>query len=66
MNWKNAFKKGLKVSGVMLLLAIPFIAGICAKEEAVSGFETAIGWLAMAESVCLSAYIVYKHFNKEV
>ena len=53
MSLKEALIKGLKVAGWLLLTIIPFIAGICAKEGAANGFETFIGWAAMAEAVAI-------------
>lgn len=53
MSKREAIIKGLKVAGWLLLAIIPFIAGICAKEGAVNGFETFIGWAAMAEAVAI-------------
>ena len=54
MSFKEALIKGLKVAGWLLLAIIPFIAGICAKEGAANGFETFIGWAAMAEAVAIA------------
>ena len=48
MSKREAIIKGLKVAGWLLLVIIPFIAGITAKEGAENGFETFIGWAAMA------------------
>ena len=53
MSFKEAIIKGLKVAGWLLLAIIPFIAGIAAKEGAENGFETFIGWAAMAEAVSI-------------
>ena len=53
MSFKEAFIKGLKVAGWLLLAIIPLIAGIAAKEGAENGFETFIGWAAMAEAVAI-------------
>lgn len=53
MSFKEALIKGLKVAGWLLMAIIPFIAGIAAKEGAVNGFETFIGWAAMAEAVAI-------------
>lgn len=53
MSFKEALIKGLKVAGWLLLAIIPLIAGICAKEGAENGFETFIGWAAMAEAVAI-------------
>lgn len=53
MSFKEALIKGLKVAGWLLLAIIPFIAGICAKEGAANGFDTFIGWAAMAEAVAI-------------
>lgn len=65
MDFKTALKNTLKIAGMTIMCIIPFIAGIVAKENATNGFEVFIGWAAMAESVCLAAYIVYKHFNEK-
>ena len=53
MSFKEALKKCCKVAAVMIIIIIPFIAGICAKEGASNGFETFIGWAAMAEAVAI-------------
>lgn len=53
MSFKEALIKGLKVAGWLLLAIIPLIAGIAAKEGAENGFETFIGWAAMAEAVAI-------------
>ena len=53
MSFKEAMKKCCKVAAIMVMIIIPFIAGICAKEGAVNGFETFIGWAAMAEAVAI-------------
>ena len=53
MSKREAIIKGLKVAGWLLLVIIPFIAGITAKEGAANGFETFIGWAAMAEAVAI-------------
>lgn len=53
MSFKEALIKGLKVAGWLLMAIIPLIAGIAAKEGAVNGFETFIGWAAMAEAVAI-------------
>ena len=49
MSKREALIKGLKVAGWLLLAIIPFIAG----EGAENGFETFIGWAAMAEAVAI-------------
>lgn len=54
MSKREAIIKGLKVAGWLLLVIIPFIAGITAKEGAANGFETFIGWAAMAEAVAIA------------
>lgn len=49
------------------MLMIPFIAGICAKEGAANGFESFMGWAAMADAVVMAALvIVYGRRKKEV
>ena len=53
MSKREALIKGLKVAGWLLLAIIPLIAGIAAKEGAENGFETFIGWAAMAEAVAI-------------
>lgn len=53
MSFKEMVVKGLKVAGWLLLAIVPFIAGIAAKEGAVNGFETFIGWASMAEAVAI-------------
>ena len=53
MSFKEMIVKGLKVAAWLLAAIIPFIAGICAKEGAENGFETFIGWAAMAEAVAI-------------
>lgn len=53
MSLKESFKKCCKVAAVTVIIIIPFIAGICAKEGAANGFETFIGWAAMAEAVAI-------------
>lgn len=54
MSKREAIIKGLKVAGWLLLVIIPFIAGITAKEGAANGFGTFIGWAAMAEAVAIA------------
>ena len=50
----------------MLLAIIPFIAGIAAKEGAANGFESFMGWAAMADAVLMAALvIVYSRRKKE-
>lgn len=60
MDWKTALKNCLKVAGVCIMLIIPFIAGIAAKENAANGFEAFIGWAAMAVTVTAAALLIYK------
>ena len=38
----------------MVMIIIPFIAGICAKEGASNGFESFMGWAAMADAVAIA------------
>ena len=50
----------------MIIIIIPFIAGICAKEGAADGFESFMGWAAMADAVLMAALvIVYGRRKKE-
>ena len=50
----------------MVMIIIPFIAGICAKEGASNGFESFMGWAAMADAVLMAALvIVYGRRKKE-
>lgn len=59
-------KKYCKVAAVMIIIIIPFIAGICAKEGASNGFESFMGWAAMADAVLMAALvIVYSRRKKE-
>ena len=53
MSFKEMIVKGLKVAAWLLAAIIPLIAGIAAKEGAANGFETFIGWAAMAEAVAI-------------
>lgn len=67
MSLKESFKKCCKVAAVMVIVIIPFIAGICAKEGAANGFESFMGWAAMADAVLMAALvIVYGRRKKEV
>lgn len=66
MSLKESFKKCCRVAAVMIMLMIPFIAGICAKEGAANGFESFMGWAAMADAVVMAALvIVYGRRKKE-
>lgn len=66
MSFKEAIIKCLKVAGWLLLAIIPLIAGIAAKEGAANGFETFIGWAAMADSVVMAALVIaYSRRKKE-
>lgn len=50
----------------MVALIIPFIAGICAKEGAVNGFESFVGWASMADAVLMAALVIaYGRRKKE-
>lgn len=50
----------------MIIIIIPFIAGICAKEGASNGFESFIGWAAMADAVLMAALVIaYSRRKKE-
>ena len=57
-------RKGCKVAAIMTALIIPFIAGIVAKEGAVNGFESAIGWLAMADAVIVAVLMIVRSRKK--
>lgn len=57
MNRKEAFIRCCKVAAVAVALIITFIAGICAKEGADSGFESFIGWADMAVTVAAAVLI---------
>ena len=63
MNWKEALTKWVKGIGTILILLIPFIAGIVAKENATNGFEVFIGWATMAIMVII--FIVAVRFKKK-
>ena len=66
MSFKEALRKCCKVAAVMIIIIIPFIAGICAKEGAANGFESFMGWAAMADAVLMAALvIVYSRRKKE-
>lgn len=66
MSFKEALRKCCKVAAVMIIIIIPFIAGICAKEGASNGFESFMGWAAMADAVLMAALvIVYGRRKKE-
>lgn len=59
-------RKCCKVAAVMIIIIIPFIAGVCAKEGASNGFESFVGWAAMADAVLMAALvIVYSRRKKE-
>lgn len=57
-------RKGCKVAAIMIALIIPFIAGIVAKEGAVNGFESVIGWLAMADAVIVAVLMIVRSRKK--
>lgn len=66
MSKREAIIKCAKVAGWLLLAIIPFIAGIAAKEGAANGFETFIGWAAMADAVLMAALVIaYGRRKKE-
>ena len=66
MSFKEALRKCCKVAAVMIIIIIPFIAGVCAKEGASNGFESFVGWAAMADAVLMAALvIVYSRRKKE-
>lgn len=56
-------KKVLKtvIFAVMWLagIIIPIAAGIAAKENAINGFEVFVGWATMAETVLLTAWVIW-------
>lgn len=58
-------KKYCKVAAVMIIIIIPFIAGICAKEGASNGFESFMGWAAMADAVLMAALVIVRSRKKE-
>lgn len=58
MSFKESFKKCCKVAAIMVIIIIPFIAGICAKEGAANGFESFMGWAAMADAVVMAALVI--------
>ena len=49
----------------MIIIIIPFIAGICAKEGASNGFESFMGWAAMADAVLMAALVIVRSRKKE-
>ena len=65
MSFKEALIKGLKVAGWLLLAIIPLIAGIAAKEGAANGFETFIGWAAMADAVVMAVLVIARSRRKQ-
>ena len=65
MSFKEAMKKCCKVAAVMIIIIIPFIAGICAKEGASNGFESFMGWAAMADAVLMAALVIVRSRKKE-
>lgn len=65
MSFKESFKKCCKVAAVTVIIIIPFIAGICAKEGAANGFETFIGWAAMADAVVMAVLVIARSRKKE-
>ena len=58
-------KKCCKVAAIMVMIIIPFIAGICAKEGAENGFESFMGWAAMADAVVMAALVIVRSRKKE-
>lgn len=56
-------KKVLKtvIFAVMWLagIIIPVAAGIAAKENAANGFEVFVGWATMAETVLVTAWVIW-------
>ena len=65
MSFKEALIKGRKVAGWLLLAIIPLIAGIAAKEGAANGFETFIGWAAMADAVVMAVLVIARSRRKQ-
>ena len=65
MSFKEALIKCAKVAGWLLLAIIPFIAGVAAKEGAENGFETFIGWAAMADAVVMAVLVIARSRKKE-
>lgn len=65
MSFKESFKKCCKVAAVTVIVIIPFIAGICAKEGAANGFESFIGWAAMADAVLMAALVIARSRKKQ-
>ena len=66
MSFKEAMKKCCKVAAITVIIIIPFIAGICAKEGAANGFESFMGWAAMADAVVMAVLVIaYSRRKKE-
>lgn len=65
MSFEEAMKKCCKVAVIMMMVIIPFIAGICAKEGAENGFESFIGWAAMADAVVMAVLVIARSRKKE-
>lgn len=40
-------------------IIIPIAAGIAAKEDATNGFEVFVGWATMAETVLVTAWVIW-------
>ena len=40
-------------------IIIPIAAGIAAKENATNGFEVFVGWATMAETVLVTAWVIW-------
>ena len=40
-------------------IIIPIAAGIAAKENATNGFEEFVGWATMAETVLVTAWVIW-------
>lgn len=40
-------------------IIIPIAAGIAAKENAANGFEVFVGWATMAETVLVTAWVIW-------
>lgn len=65
MSFKEAMTKCCKVAAAMVMIIIPFIAGICAKEGAANGFESFMGWTAMADAVVMAVMVIVRGSRKQ-
>lgn len=60
------FIKGAgKYYGGFLVVLIIFIAGICCKENSSDGFESFVGWAAMAVAVMIVVIGIYLYKKKK-